>query len=194
MTDPDRALARKARRGDRQALVELYGRHRSRLLGFLIGQLRERDAAEEVFQEVWLKVLAGIEQYRTSRGPFRAWLFRVAANAAVDRMRRDAVRAGPELDAPAGDGEESERVVDGLASPEPSPERAGGSALLARELAAGLAELGERQHTAVLLRHQQGFAYRELARVLDVPEGTAKTLVHRGVLALRERLSEWNDG
>ena len=77
LREPDRGGARQARRGDRQALLELYERHRSRLLGFLIGQLRKRDAAEEVFQEVWVKVLGGIEQYRTSRGPFRAWLFRV---------------------------------------------------------------------------------------------------------------------
>lgn len=194
MTDPDRALARKARRGDRLALVGLYERHRSRLLGFLVGQLRERDVAEEVFQEVWIKVMHGIERYRTARGPFRAWLFRIAANAAVDRQRRDALRAGPELDAPAGDGEEGARTIDGLPSGDPGPDRAGSSAILGRELARALDELPERQRVAVLLRHQQGFRYRELARVLNLPEGTAKTLVHRGVLALRERLSEWEDG
>ena len=187
-------MARKARRGDRQALGELYERHRSRLLGFLIKQLGEREAAEEVFQEVWIKVLQGIDRYRTGRGPFRAWLFRVAANAAVDRLRRDAVRAGPELDAPAAEGEGSERVVDGVASSDPGPDRAGSSAILGREFAVALRELPERQRTAVLLRHHQGFRYRDLARVLDVPEGTAKTLVHRGVLALRVRLSEWNNG
>ena len=192
MTDTDLRLARKARRGDRQALETLYDRHKNKLLGYLHKMLGNRQAAEDVFQDVWIKVMQALPNYRPTHGSFRPWLFRVASNAAVDRVRRDKRRAGPELDAPAGD-DSSERVVDRVAVTAPSPEAEGVGAEIARDLDLALAELPERQRNAVLLRHQQGMSYREISATLRVPEGTAKTLVHRGALALRERLSKWSD-
>jgi len=189
MSDPDRTLADRAARGDRRALMELYERHRSKLFGYLVRSLGKAALAEDVFQDVWIKVMQKIGTYRPGTASFRAWLFRVAANAAVDRLRREAVRSGPELDAPVHDGDE--RRVDHVASPEPGPEQAGIGKVFARELNTALGELSARQKAAVLLRHQQGLSYPEIARALEVREGTAKTLVHRGVLRLREELAGW---
>ena len=189
MSDPDRTLAGRAARGDRRALMELYERHRSRLFGYLTRSLGNATLAEDVFQEVWIKVMQKIGTYRPGTASFRAWLYRVAANAAVDRLRREAVRSGPELDAPAHDGEE--RRVDQVASPEPGPEQAGIGRIFARDLTTALDQLSAKQTAAVLLRHQQGLSYPEISRALAVREGTAKTLVHRGVLRLRAELSGW---
>ena len=189
MSDPDRTLAGRAARGDRRALMELYERHRSRLFGYLTRSLGNATLAEDVFQEVWIKVMQKIGTYRPGTASFRAWLYRVAANAAVDRLRREAVRSGPELDAPAHDGEE--RRVDQVASPEPGPEQAGIGRIFARDLTTALDQLSAKQKAAVLLRHQQGLSYPEISRALAVREGTAKTLVHRGVLRLRAELSGW---
>ncbi len=190
MTDPDRKLAERAGRGDRRALVELYERHRSRLLGYLIKLVGKRDAAEDVFQEVWIKVLRGIGNYQAGSRPFRAWLYRIASNAAVDRLRRNSKHAGEELDAPAG--EDRSLRVDLLETNTPGPERMSESAEAGRGLARALSSLGLRQKTAVLLRHQQGLTYSEIAEVLQVPEGTAKTLVHRGVMVLRGELERYS--
>jgi len=192
MTDTDLRLARKARRGDRRALETLYERHKDRLLGYLQKMLGSGPAAEDVFHDVWIKVMHALPSYRPTQGSFRPWLFRVAANAAVDRLRKEKRRAGPNLDAPAGDGS-SERVVDQIAGIAPSPESASIGIEIARDLDLALARLPERQRNAVLLRHQQGMSYREISVTLRVPEGTAKTLVHRGAQALRERLSNWSD-
>jgi len=189
MSDPDRTLASRAGRGDRRALMELYERYRSRLFGYLTRSLGNASLAEDVFQDVWIKVMQKIGTYRPGTGTFRAWLFRVAANAAVDRLRREAVRSGPELDAPAHGGEE--RRVDLIASPDPGPEQAGVGRVFARDLSSALNELSAKQKAAVLLRHQQGLSYPEIARAMSVREGTAKTLVHRGVLRLRAELSDW---
>jgi len=189
MTDPDRRLALEAAGGDRRALSRLYGRYRSRLLGFLVKQLRDRSAAEDVLQEVWIKVLRNVEGYRVDPGSFRAWLYRIAANAATDHARRARLRAGPELDAPAGD--DGARIVDRLPSAAPGPEQRHVATRLGRDIERALEQLPERQRAAVLLRHQQGLSYAELAAVLSVPEGTAKTLVHRGVRWMREHLGEW---
>ena len=170
MSDPDRTLASRAGRGDRRALMELYDRYRSRLFGYLTRSLGNASLAEDVFQDVWIKVMQKIGTYRPGKATFRAWLFRVAANAAVDRLRREAVRSGPELDAPAHDGDE--RRVDQLASSDPSPEQSGVGRVFARDLSRALNVLSEKQKAAVLLRHQQGLSYPEIARALAVPEGT----------------------
>lgn len=189
MSDPDRTLAERAGRGDRRALMELYERYRSRLFGYLTRSLGNATLAEDVFQDVWIKVMQKIGTYRPGTATFKAWLFRVAANAAIDRLRREAVRSGPELDAPVHDGDE--RRVDQVASPVPGPDQAGIGMVFARELSTALDVLSPKQKAAVLLRHQQGLSYPEIARALAVREGTAKTLVHRGVLRLRVELSGW---
>lgn len=189
MDDLDRTLARKARRGDRRALASLYERYRGRVLGFLAKEMRDREAAEDVFQEVWMKVLQRIESFDPARAPFRAWLFRVAANAAVDRKRRDGVRQADELDAFAEDG--VHRHADLLPSGGPGPERRSAAREAWRALDRELARLDSRQRTALLLRHQQGLSYSEISRVMGVPDGTAKTLVFRGVRALRGAMRDW---
>jgi RNA polymerase sigma-70 factor (ECF subfamily) len=186
MDDSDRSLARKARRGNRRALASLYERYRNRVFGYLAKEMRDREAAEDVFQEVWVKVMQGMGSYDADRGPFRAWLFRIAANAAVDRRRRDAVRLGDELDTPLDNGEG--RRADLLPSEGPDPERLSASHEAGAALGRGIEKLDARQRTAVLLRHQQGLSYPEIARAMAVPEGTAKTLVHRAVVALREAM------
>ena len=186
MADADRRLAERLRRGDSRALMKVYRRHRAELLGFLFKMLGERAAAEDVFQDVWMKVLQVASDYEPSRGTFRGWLFRIAANAAVDRRRRDAVRRGEELDAPVENAEG--RRIDFVASERPGPERLATSAESGEAIGRAMAALSDRQRTAVLLRHQQGLSYAEISGALGVPEGTAKTLVHRGVAILRARL------
>jgi RNA polymerase sigma-70 factor (ECF subfamily) len=192
MTDSDLRLARRVQSGDRQALEALYERYKERLLGYLQKMLGNQPAAEDVFHDVWIKVMQSLPNYRLTQGSFRPWLFRVAANASVDRLRRNKRRRGPNLDAPTGDGS-SERIIDQIAAEAPTPESASIGAEIAQDLDRQLAQLPERQRNAVLLRHQQGMSYREISATLSVPEGTAKTLVHRGTLALRKRLTHWSD-
>ena len=169
----------------------MYERYREPLLGYLIRLTGSRQLGEDVFQEVWIKVIEGIHGYRPGPGPFRAWLYRVAHNAAVDRLRREGRHDGVELDAPADD--EGARRVDLLPSDEPGPDRRGADRLMLRRMTSVLARLTAQQRAAVLLRHQQGLSYRELSAVLGVPENTAKTTVHRGILILREQMAEWID-
>ena len=186
MTDPDRVLALSARRGDHRSLACLYDRHRTRLFGLLVRLVGSRPAAEDLFQEVWIKVMHGIEHYRPEGGTFRAWLFRIASNAAVDRRRRERRHMAEELDAPLADDDRSR--LDLLPSHLPSPLRLAEAAEIGTGVEQALQDLSEQQRSAVLLRHQQGLSYTEIAAALDVPEGTAKTMVFRGVRMLRDRL------
>jgi RNA polymerase sigma-70 factor (ECF subfamily) len=191
MTDPDRAMAGRAQSGDRQALVELYERHKARLLGFLVGTCGNRQQAEDAFQEVWVKVMRAIDSYDLTRSSFRAWLYRIARNTAIDLHRRETTRRGPELDAPVGD--DGTTLIDLVPSSAPGPDTAAERSRMVDAVQGSLGRLSERWRTAVLLRHQQGLSYPEIASVLGVPEGTAKTLTHRGIVALRQDLAEWFD-
>lgn len=188
MDAAERELALRAAGGDREALTRLYELHGGRLFGFLVGAASSRASAEDLFQEVWIKVMRRITDYNPDKGSFKAWLFRIAANAAVDRHRRESVRAAESLDAHDDD---HAAPIERLVSSDPDPERMGRSAEIRRDIARQLGRLNEDQRTAILLRHQQGFSYQEIAHTLNVAEGTAKTMVHRGVQRLRRSLKEW---
>jgi len=192
MTDPDRELARRAGAGDPAALGDLYERYKSRLLGLLVRLVGSRTLAEDVFQEVWIKVMRGIADYRPTLGTFRAWLFRVAGNAAVDRLRRERKHRSVPLEDEGDD--LGPHDTDRFPSTDPGPDRTGEARILAGKLGRALQGLPEQQRLTILLRHQQGFSYAEIAAALGIPEGTAKTSVHRGVLELRRRLGRQVDG
>ncbi|GEM_PF-997262 len=192
MGDPDRELAGQARSGDRKALEALYERHKGPLLGFLTRTLGQKPPAEDVFQEVWMKVISGIGRFDSEKGRFKAWLFRIGANAAVDRIRREGLRKGPELDVPVSDRDiDGPRRIDRIESPEPDPARAGESHLLGAALDQALSGLPPFQRAAILLRHQQGMTTREVSETLGIPEGTVKSMIHRGFRTLRRNLSPW---
>jgi RNA polymerase sigma-70 factor (ECF subfamily) len=192
MGDPDQSLAGQASSGDREALTALYRRHRGPLLGFLTRTLGEKPLAEDVFQEVWMKVITGIRRFDNSRGTFRAWLFRIGANAAVDRIRREGLRRGPELDRLIDNGEGGDaRVIDLVPSREPGPDQEGEAAFLGEAMDRALRKLPPFQRAAILLRHQQGMSMEEIAGTLGVPQGTVKSMLHRGALSLRRSLASW---
>ncbi|MBD3868082.1 MAG: sigma-70 family RNA polymerase sigma factor [Acidobacteria bacterium] len=192
MGDPDQSLAGQASSGDREALTALYRQHKGPLLGFLIRTLGEKPLAEDVFQEVWMKVITGIGRFDNTRGTFRAWLFRVGANAAVDRIRWEGLRRGPELDRPIDDGEGgATRVIDLVPSREPGPDREGDSTFLGQAMDRALQKLPPFQRAAILLRNQQGMSMEEIAETLGVPQGTVKSMLHRGARTLRRSLASW---
>lgn len=184
MDDPDRRLALRARGGDRDALAALYERHRQRLYGFLLKVARPW--AEDVLQEVWIKVARAIDTFDPERGTFRAWLFGIAAREAAHVSRRELIRSGPSLDDPGGIA-----LHDRVASDRPDSEAVAAGRELGRAFARAIETLSPAQRTAVLLRHQQGLSHAEIAQALGVPVATAKTHLHRGVLAVREALKEW---
>ncbi len=191
MTDPDHRMARRARRGDRRAVEALYDRYRRRLFGFLFKATRDQGRAEELFQEVWMRVIQSIDRFDPARGPFRAWLFQIASNATIDRARRDAVRMRSEIR--NTDDRDGPPAVELYPHPGPDPEQLSAARQAGRSLDAALGELPEEQRTAVLLRYQQELTYIEIAAALAVPEGTVKTRVHRALNALRTRMKEPGD-
>lgn len=130
--------------------------------------------ADDAAQEAFLSALDRIETYDRSR-PFGPWLMRIATNAAIDLLRRRAVRAADALD-------------DRLASSGTSPAKDAELADLRRRLHQALSTLPERQRIAVTLFDVEGYPHADIAAILGIPEGTVRSDVFHARRALREVL------
>jgi RNA polymerase sigma-70 factor, ECF subfamily len=169
------------RRGDPGAFDALLVRYQNRLYRYLVRLTANPAAADDLFQETWLKVITRIHRY-DERRPFEPWLFSVARNLAIDHLRK----VSPEsLDEPSASGEAK---VARLGADEPgSLER-----LLARErqdlLESKLAELPALYREALSLRFEEEMGFEEIAEVLRAPVSTVKSRVQRALSALRKAL------
>ena len=169
------------RRGDADAFDALLTRYQNRLYRYLLRLTADPAAAQDLFQETWLKVITRIHRYDESR-PFEPWLFTVARNLALDHLRK----ASPEsLDEPSDSGEP--RVARLGAKGPGSLER-----LLEHErrnlLEQQIAQLPALYREALALRFEEEMPFEEMAEVLSAPISTVKSRVHRALAELRRRM------
>lgn len=177
MNDTDEQLWSRCRAGSQDAWRALVERHLPRVLGVAVRVLGRRDEAEEIAQEVFLKVHERPTAYDPQRGSFGSWVTTVARNASLDRYRRtreERTRGGA---LPAS-----------VASPDPSP-----GALVERREAreavlAGLLSLPPELREPIVLCDLQGASYEDASEAMDVPLGTLKSRLHRARLELARRL------
>ena len=169
--DTDEAdLVRRARRGDQRAFEALYARHARALHGFALRLTGDHAAAEDVVQEAFLKLFGFLGGFREG-APLRPWLKRVAANLAIDRLRRQR----PQLDAPL----DASACADAGAGPDTLAE---GEGLLRR--------LPPLVRTVVWLHEMEGWSHPELARRFGRTQSWSKSVLARGLARLRDELGE----
>ncbi len=167
----------KLRRRDPETLVALVGRYQHRLYRYLLRLVHDSAAAEDLFQQTWLRVVQNIRRYDPRRS-FEAWLFSVAHNLAIDHLRR---RQPESLDEPAASREE-------VAAADPDALQR----LLAREraglLEAAVAELPAVYREALTLRFEEDMKLEEMAEVIHAPLSTVKSRLRRALEGLRWKL------
>jgi RNA polymerase sigma-70 factor (ECF subfamily) len=169
-------LAARAQAGDAEAFGVLVGQYAAMVRRVTQAVLRHPEDADDAAQDAFLAAWRGIGRFDLSR-PVGPWLARIAINAAHDLRRRRRVRA-------------TERLADEQPGSAEAPDRAAERALLRRRLTAALATLPERQRLAVVLFDAEGFGHREIAELLDLPEGTVRSDVFHGRRRLRQVLGE----
>lgn len=167
-----------AAHGDEPAFSVLVGRIRPQVLRVAQGVVRDPSMAEEVTQEVLTEVWLKADRFDPERGNVGGWVSTLARRRAVDRVRSE--QAGRNRDVRVAR-RDQERDVDVVA--EEVEVR-----LEHWQVRQALTELSERQREAIELAYFSGYTYRDVARVLGIPEGTAKSRLRDGLARLRESL------
>jgi len=183
--DPDLELVERWQSGDEGAFEDLVRRHERRVMRLLLRMLGNREEAEDVAQEAFLSLHRHGHRFRRE-ARFSTFVYRVAANAALNRRRslgRNRNRVN-ELTV------SHEAGFDLPPAPRDPEDAAAGSEAQARVQDA-LLDLAPDLRVAVVLYDIEGQSYQEVARVLGIPEGTVKSRIHRARNALRERLRSY---
>lgn len=172
-------VVERARRGESAAIGTLFDRHHQSVFRYLWARLGDRQAAEDLTGEVFLRMQAALPRYEMRELPFRAWLFRIARNLLVDEYRRGKGRATVSLDEAA------------VASPVAvGPEQSAEGDLVVERLRRAIQRLSKARREVVALRFFGQLSLRETATALGKSVAAVKALQHEGLLALRDALRE----
>lgn len=177
--------------GDARAFEGLVRRHRSAVFNFILRYTGQRQRAEDLLQETWLKVVRGAGDYEP-KARFTTWVYTIARNLCVDSARKESYRQADSLDAPARGADDDGRQL-GETLPDADgvgPERGAHNARVRPLLERALASLPEEQREVFVLREYSGIPFKEIAVVTGVPENTVKSRMRYALEGLRKRLAE----
>jgi RNA polymerase sigma-70 factor (ECF subfamily) len=177
--DDDVRLMLAFRDGDVSAFDTLFARWAGRLLRYLERMVRDAACAEELAQEVFVRVFRARESYRPE-ARFSTWLYTIATRVALNELRRPRRRSPHE----SADGEAAPVLVAGS----PEPDRVVDAQRTGRAVEEALAELPERQRSALWLAAVEGLSYAEVAESLGTTPKSVKALVHRARVSLARSL------
>ena len=178
------ALGRLVRRcvaGDPEAWQELVVAQHRRVYAICYRFTGSGTDAEDLTQEVFLKLYRNLSSFDVERGSFQTWITTLARNLLVDHFRRTRLeRASDSLDASFSGDDDGATLGDRLADPHPSPESHAAGMELRVRIQQALAQLSPELREAVILRDLEDMDYKEIAQVLRIPEGTVKSRISRG--------------
>ena len=184
----DHELVTRAQQGSEKAYRELLGRFQRPVFSIIYRMIRDREQAEDLAQETFVRVFNNIDRY-DPRFKFSSWIFKIATNLTIDHIRRK------ELNTVSIDGsrnavtaEQIEATSITIASDDENPEELLEAKQLGEEIESAIGKLRPEYRAAILLRHVDGREYQEIAEILSLPLGTVKTYIHRGRNELREQL------
>jgi RNA polymerase sigma-70 factor (ECF subfamily) len=184
IAESDAVAVERTLAGDRDAYRVLVERHSQNVFRLAYRMTGNRPDAEEVVQEAFLRAYQKLGQF-AARANFGTWVYRIAANYAIDRMRQrkkeEARKVQPVL---REDGTENDPVTL-VQDAAPTPERLAHNIELRKQMEIALAALSHSERTAFVMRHWEGCAIEEIAEVLKSSSGAAKNTVFRAVQKLR---------
>jgi len=171
-------LVQAAQAGNRTAVRELFEQNKRRIFALAYQYAHNREDAEDILQETFIKAFRGIRTFRVgAETSFASWLFRVGINCSIDYLRRHKARRA-EL------GEEALTATPD-ASADSDPEREQARRELRRRVDQALSGLSPKQRMVFLLKHDQQLSIREIAADLRCTEGSVKTHLFRAVSAIK---------
>ncbi len=188
-SDPDAALMLLVKQGDRDAFTLLVEKYKQPVINLAYRTLSDATEAEDLAQHVFLQVFKSAPRYQVS-AKFSTWLFTITRNLCLNEIRRRSRHPAQSLDEVSPDNEDQPlRQVEDVKNFSPP------DALLQSELEEkvqlALAELPEKQRTALLLCRQEELSYEEIAEVLECSLSATKSLIHRARETLKQTLKPY---
>lgn len=164
-------------RGDRAALHQIYEREASQLLGVALRIVRRRDLADEVLQDAFLQIWQKATMFDSKRGSARGWIFSIVRYRALDALRKASREVAVDETMIANRSPATADMLDDLSRMAET-----------KELQQCLEQLEQSKRRSILLAYVDGYTHIQIAAQLEVPLGTVKSWIRRGLLALRECL------
>lgn len=177
-TQSDRQIVDAARTGDERALSELYLLYFPRVYRYILARTGNQYDAEDLAEEVFMKVLEAIDRFQWREAPFSAWLFRIAHNAVISKRRKETSRG------------KSTQLTDIYATDAAGPEILVESRLAVREVMAAAQKLPDAQRQVIALRFGAGLTVAETARAMGKGDGNVKVIQHKAIAKLREMMGQ----
>lgn len=170
--------------GDAAAMEALFDRHRQAVFGWMRRHVRDASDAEDLYHDVWLKIIRQAHSYRP--GGFKAWMWRIVRNCVIDNARK----MRPDLILDADEEGEGEALIDSIPDASAVHALSGMEAEERRAAVYGaMDELSPPLREVVLLRIHGELEFREIAAVLDLPLGTVLARMHNAIAKLKSRLA-----
>ena len=189
ISDPDAALMLRVKQGDAAAFEELVEKYKQPVMNLVYRTLPDATEAEDLAQHVFLQVFKSAHRYEAT-AKFSTWLFTIARNLCLNEIRRRSRHPADSLDETYADNDEQP-----IRQPEDPKVFAASEAALHGELEAkieeALADLPEKQRTAILICRGDEFSYEDIAKVLECSVSATKSLIHRGRETLKEKLKPY---
>jgi RNA polymerase sigma-70 factor (ECF subfamily) len=174
----ERLLVDAAKAGDQAALSELYQSYFPRLYRYILARTGNTYDAEDLTEEVFMRVLEAIKRFQHREAPFSAWLFRIAHNAVISQRRKETARG------------RSSQLNDGMSIDTAGPEELVESRVALSEVMKAAKSLPDAQRQVISLRFAAGLTVAETARAMGKGEGNVKVIQHKAIKKLREMMGQ----
>ncbi|MEW5974401.1 MAG: RNA polymerase sigma factor [Acidobacteriota bacterium] len=182
--DADAEVIERARAGESLAWEKLVVRHSKRIYNYCYRFVGRADYAEDLTQEVFVKIFRNLGNFKPESGHFVTWMMSVTRNLLIDHYRQS---KGDRLTVSTDENEEFS-VLDVMPDSGPSPQTAVEQKEKAAFVRQGLQHLSPDLREAVILRDLQELSYQEIGDILKIPEGTVKSRINRGRVELAKHL------
>ena len=178
--------------GEVRAFEVLLARHRRPVFNFILRFIGDKETAEDLLQESFMRVIRGADAYKR-QAKFTTWLYTIARNLCVDQTRRRKHRKHASLDAPMGSDEDSGTLLDVVAGNELASDRKTVNKELFATMEKAIAGLAEDQREVFLMREFLDLPFKQIAEVVGVAENTVKSRMRSALEKLRLELDEYKD-
>lgn len=182
MDQPERQWLAEYRSGNVEALGKLVEQYRRPLFSFILKMMEGHRDAEEVFQEVWFRAIKSLPSYRDDK--FLSWLFRIAHNLVIDRVRR----SRPMVDIQAGSENGDDAIETQLADKKIQPDGAVAGKDLGNIITGAVSRLPDEQRSVFLMRTEGDLPFKEIARIQGISINTALARMQYALGKLRNEL------